>query len=387
MLIQRYLFVISMLSFVTSNTTPAEPYRVVIQESGMPKEIAVGDADVVFTCTVSMEWSDQMEIFIEILWLHVSSLTQTKVQLTEGTLLNHGVSFSENGIRYSNSETLELTLKSVKTEHDGKFICRAVDWDSRVTVIEQEVELVVINDVESVNLTTAWEETVTSAESNAIQWVERAYNFTCKALGFNPRATIALFLGQQRLNPIVSDPTLDKNASTAAGARRYTMEASVTGYILNTSADGKAVQCVAEGVFQNRTAVPVTTSLPLQTITRNAHPALTPSSKQSALGEPEDDYLEPSAGLYTKPGAHDNATGTHAKITLFETRTSLTKARAFALTPLVALSVSNGQNSYSTPNGPYGSWSPSLSPDKAGDLTIHTCTMLLGLELHNDKTG
>ncbi|KAK7488160.1 hypothetical protein BaRGS_00020602, partial [Batillaria attramentaria] len=40
----------------------------------------------------------------------------------------------------------------------------------------------------------------------------------------------------------------------------------------------------------------------------NAHLALTPSSKQSALGKPEDDYLEPSAGLYTKPGAHDNAT-------------------------------------------------------------------------------
>ncbi|KAK7488161.1 hypothetical protein BaRGS_00020603 [Batillaria attramentaria] len=67
---------------------------------------------------------------------------------------------------------------------------------------------------------------------------------------------------------------------------------------------------------------------------RNAHPALTPSSKQSGLGKPADDYLTPTAGPYSTPGAHDNATGNaHPALTPSSKQSGLGKPADDYLTP------------------------------------------------------
>ena len=81
-------------------------------------------------------------------------------------------------------------------------------------------------DVQSMQLTLDGEPAVTEVSQVAVERKEGRYDVTCAASGFSPGATVALYIGQERLE--TSDPRLTPDLPTSRRrlARRYT--ASVT---------------------------------------------------------------------------------------------------------------------------------------------------------------
>lgn len=227
-----------------------------------------GAQNIHLTCDLNRELTSLFTANEKIIWAHKSLATPDTpvVVLTEQGTLKDTAAPSEYGINIDFTSVpghilSKLTLKAVKQAQDGKFICQVFTQKSTVR-IQQEIEIVVRNNVESVELTFDGEPPVTTVEPSAVNREEGRYHVSCSAGGFSPEAKLSIFVGQK----LVSGENmvkLDADASVAANARRYTVMVGAD-LDLTVVDSGKSLRCVGKAAFD--TALPRTASIPLQII-------------------------------------------------------------------------------------------------------------------------
>ncbi|KAK7109275.1 uncharacterized protein [Littorina saxatilis] len=179
-----------------------------------------------------------------------------------------------------------LTVKAVKVKDDGKFICQLTPLNAGNERIHNHVEVVVVNDVEGVALTFDGEPAVTKATDVAVEREEGECGVTCMAAGFSPSASIKIYLGDEELRTGGAESTLDKDASLAAGARRYTASATVGTVSLTADHSGKTLRCEAQASYDGATKL--VASVPLSVIA--LEPIITCDKNASA--HPGDLYVK-----------------------------------------------------------------------------------------------
>ncbi|XP_076470336.1 uncharacterized protein LOC143300497 [Babylonia areolata] len=203
-------------------------------------------------------------------WIHVSLANPQKLRETTlttlQTLTDHA---SPNlygiGVKYDQSQCeFTLQIKNVQPTSDGIFKCR-VSKTSGGESMEKEAHVIVVNDVEKVAMMFDGEESITEeADSVTIQREEGTYGVTCTALGFNPDASISIFLDDVEQETGGTQIVQDLPESLKANARRYKAEATASNVDVRAQHTGKRLKCVAKAGFEGATAV--SASVPLMVI-------------------------------------------------------------------------------------------------------------------------
>ncbi|KAL8622581.1 hypothetical protein ACOMHN_009215 [Nucella lapillus] len=214
------------------------------------------------TCHLTMG----LEVILnyKIYWIHVSHIGK-EVILSEQQTLRPGIDDSRFKVKVSYvgaTTNVSLAISNALPSYDGRFLCRA-DPTQGGDPLKAEVTVLIPNDVQSLTLTFDGEQTSTESDV-AVQREEGKFPVTCQAAGFNPRAQVELFLGDQPLQagePLVS---VDVPAQEDAGAPRYQASVSIEKLQLAAGNSGKTLRCKATASFDG--ASPVMASMPLTII-------------------------------------------------------------------------------------------------------------------------
>ncbi|KAL8575117.1 hypothetical protein ACOMHN_055110 [Nucella lapillus] len=176
---------------------------------------------------------------------------------------------------------------TVKPTSDGIFTCRVFKTSHPHDLLQKEdVHVIVVNDVDLVALKFDGEERITGEANTRLQREEGRYGVTCFAHGFNPDASISIFLGDEHQESGGTEIMLDDQRSVQAKARRYKASATAAKVDLTAAHSGQTLKCVARAGFDG--AVDVVASVPLTVIA--LEPEITCNKNASA--KPSEKYVK-----------------------------------------------------------------------------------------------
>ena len=120
-------------------------------------------------------------------------------------------------------------------------------------------------DVSSIQMTFDGEGPISEETSVIVERGEGVYGVTCQAAGFNPSATLRIFLGDEEQTTGGTEIMYDDAVSEEVGARRYKAFTTAPNVKLSASNSGQKLRCEARASYAEDTPMLVA-SVPLQVI-------------------------------------------------------------------------------------------------------------------------
>lgn len=186
-------------------------------------------------------------------WVHAACLRdpavlEEKVLTQQQEMVYKDINYSVKIDSDSDITTMTLSMKKVRHQDDGLYICR-VSSQRLLTNVSAEVQLSVNSDVQQVQLQFDTESPVRGESNATVKRDSGQYRVTCTAGGFNPTAKVRILVNAEEVMLSWSDMTLDVSGSARAQARRWNF--AVTGTI-DLDVESR-LSCQAKADFEGAT--------------------------------------------------------------------------------------------------------------------------------------